>query len=149
MKVVIFFCLETLPVIRRFIRSYIGWTEWKCDWICDRDIVMKGQVILNKRILILLMSRYYPENFVEELARLTKASIRVTPGFETGTCPLQVEGFDIRIMCYFTLFCNSKLLIPPCLDSRLIDCSEVISLAHRPRSTPHKNVISASDTRFW
>jgi hypothetical protein len=44
------------------------------------------------------MSRYYPRNFVEELARLTKASIRVAPGIETETCPLQVEGYDTEII---------------------------------------------------
>jgi hypothetical protein len=72
--------------------------EMRLDPDPDRDVVMKGQVIFSRRISVLLMSRYYVGNFVEELARLTKASIRVSPGFETGTCPLQVEGSDTEII---------------------------------------------------
>jgi hypothetical protein len=37
------------------------------------------------------------------------------------------------------------LRIPHCLDNRLTDGGEVVSLTHRPRSTPHKH-FSASGT---
>jgi hypothetical protein len=40
------------------------------------------------------------------------------------------------------------LRIPHCLDSRLTDCSKVVSRTHRPRSTPHKLYLSASGTYF-
>jgi predicted RNA-binding protein with PUA-like domain len=35
-----------------------------------------------------------------------------------------------------------------CLDSRFTDGSKVVSLAHRPRSTPQKHNFSASDSNF-
>jgi hypothetical protein len=40
------------------------------------------------------------------------------------------------------------LRIPRCLDSRLTDGGEVVSLKHRQRSTPQKYYLSASSTNF-
>jgi hypothetical protein len=40
------------------------------------------------------------------------------------------------------------LRIPHCLDSRVTDGRKVVSLTHRPRSTPQKHYFSASDTHF-
>jgi hypothetical protein len=38
--------------------------------------------------------------------------------------------------------------IPHCLDSRLTDGGEVVSLTHRPRFTPQKHSLSASDVHL-
>jgi hypothetical protein len=40
------------------------------------------------------------------------------------------------------------LRIPPCLDNRLTDGGKVLSLTHRPCSTPQEYYSSASDTHF-
>jgi hypothetical protein len=37
---------------------------------------------------------------------------------------------------------------PACLDNRLIDGGNVVSLTHRARSTPQRYYFSASDTHF-
>jgi hypothetical protein len=36
-----------------------------------------------------------------------------------------------------------------CLDSRIIEDGEIVSLAHRPRSGLQKNCISVSDIHFY
>jgi hypothetical protein len=43
---------------------------------------------------------------------------------------------------------NRRWRIPHCLDNRLIDGDKVVSLTHRPRSTPQIHYISASGTHF-
>jgi hypothetical protein len=40
------------------------------------------------------------------------------------------------------------LRIPHCLDSRLTDCGEVVSLTHRPRSALQEHSFSACGTHF-
>jgi hypothetical protein len=40
------------------------------------------------------------------------------------------------------------LRIPHCLDSRLTDGCKVVSLTHRPSSTPHKPYVSATGSNF-
>jgi hypothetical protein len=41
-----------------------------------------------------------------------------------------------------------RLRIPHCLHSRLTDGGKVVSLTHRPRSTPQKHYFSASGIHF-
>jgi hypothetical protein len=45
------------------------------------------------------------------------------------------------------LYCCDMLRIPHCIDSRLTGGSKVVSLMHRPRSTPQKH-FSVSGTHF-
>jgi hypothetical protein len=39
--------------------------------------------------------------------------------------------------------------IPHCLNNRLTDGVEVVSLTHRPRSAPQKHHFSVSDSHFF
>jgi hypothetical protein len=46
------------------------------------------------------------------------------------------------------LWCSEMLKVPQYLDNRLTDGGKVVSLKHRPRSSPQKHYFSASDTHF-
>jgi hypothetical protein len=46
------------------------------------------------------------------------------------------------------VFGCEMLRIPHCLDNRLTDGGKVVSLTHRPRSTPKKHYFSASGTHY-
>jgi hypothetical protein len=54
---------------------------------------------------------------------------------------------DIPLAGHGSLYGYEMLRIPHCLDNRLTDGGKIVSLTHRPLSTPQKH-FSASGTHF-
>jgi hypothetical protein len=104
-------------------------------------------------------------SYIQQAALVTRSPCinEATPSGSPGALGSWVSQFNTNLYEINSMFIKSKatpvtgleglqgcemLRIPHCLDKRITDGDEIVSLTHRQRSTPQKHYFSASGTHF-